>query len=95
MTFPAARERKIDARNLLRHHPQREDVAGVWTKTVAAILFGHCGREQAFAEEIVEVFGGESCGAIVFSGAWSELLARQGADAIDEILLGRSSSSSG
>src|ERR1051326_4197004 len=50
VAFPAACERHVRARDLLGHHPEREHVAGVWTKPVAAVLFrNHC-REQVCLE---------------------------------------------
>ncbi len=87
MPFPAARERHIGARDLLGHHPEREHVAGVWSKSVTAVLFGNYGREQSRLKQIVEVFGRKGCGPIVFSRARSKLLTREHADAIDQILL--------
>src|SRR6185369_6177929 len=87
MTFPATREREIHAGYLFRPHPQREDVAGVWTKTVTAVLFRNHRREETLAKQVVEVCGRKRRGAIVFSRARRKLLTRQHADAIDQILL--------
>src|SRR6185369_398787 len=87
VTFPTARERHIDARDLFRHHPEREDVAGVWTKPVATVFFGHNGREQSRVKQVVEVFGGEGCGAIVLSRTRRKLFTRKHTHAIDQFLL--------
>jgi len=57
VTFPAARERHVYTCDLFGHHPEREDFACVWAKTVAAVFLRDDRSEQAGAEEIVEVFG--------------------------------------
>src|SRR6185369_2693530 len=87
VTFPAARERHVCTRDFLCHHPEREDLARIWTKTVAAVFLRHYGREQPGAEEIVEVFGRKGGRAIVLRRTGGEVFAREYADAIDQILL--------
>src|SRR5688572_6201350 len=87
VSFPATRQRHIDARDLLRHHPKREDVACVWTKPQSAVFLRHHGGKQTGAKKIVKIFERKRRGAIVFSGPLSEVFTSEHANAIDQFLL--------
>ncbi len=84
--LPAARQREVGLRELLRHHPQREHVAAVRAEAEAAVLFGHDRREQARLEDVREILGGEGRRLVVVGGARRELLAGQLARAVDQSL---------
>ena len=77
MPFPAPRERQVGLGELLRDHPQREDVRTVRAEAQAAVLRRDGGGVQARLEEVVEVRGGKDSRAIVLSRPRRESLARQ------------------
>src|ERR1700741_1859110 len=87
MSFPAACEREIGARDFFRHHPKREDVAGVWTKAVAAVFFRNDRGKQACTKQVFKILERKTRGAIVFSRAPGEVLLREHTDTIDQLLL--------
>src|SRR5213075_1553590 len=87
VSFPAARQRQIGARDLLRHHPQRKDVAAVWSKPESPVLFGDDGGVQLRAKQIFEILGRKRCGLIILRGAGSEILTRKHGHAVDQLLL--------
>ena len=86
MSLPAARQRQIGFGDLLRHHPQRKDIAAIWPEAQPAVFLRDDRRNQPGAEEVGKVLGRKGRRLIVVSGARRKLRARQFSDAVNQRL---------
>ena len=86
MPLPAPRQRQVRPGELPRHHPEREHIAPVRAKAVAAVFAGNRRGMQPGLEQIVEVVGRECRQPIVLGRPRSEAIGSQRRRAFDKRL---------